>query len=194
MSALDDALTQAEIAPYSDMDISSARKELAQLREKATEYDRIADLIDPYHAYEKSIYDQIVDLLHDDTSREYPEVDALRARLDELESDHSLLTKRLQAVIDDRDDYAQQLTQSKIERVRANERIAEQARQLDAARKALLAWHIVELNECGEDIFPLMKQLDEIDLYESGDDLSLWAQGLMCAWLAANPAPQEPQP
>lgn len=63
------------------------------------------------------------------------------------------------------------------------------------ARKALLAWYVVELNECGEDVLPLMKQLDEVDLYESGDDFLPWAQELRRSWLAANPVPEaEPQP
>lgn len=60
---------------------------------------------------------------------------------------------------------------------------------VNEARKVMIAWHVTELNELGEDIFPLMKSIDEIDLYESGDDLLMWAQELRRDWLVNNPAP-----
>lgn len=98
------------------------------------------------------------------------ELQAEKLRADTLSSAQNVLAAQLEA---------------------AQARCAAQAAQLEQAKRVIMAWYIVDRNECGYDIFPDMKALREVDLYESGDPLLPWALGLRTAWLAANAQPQE---
>lgn len=79
MSAIEDFISEVfneygiplfEIgSPFKQMQ-DAAYAELAQLRANSAEYKRIAELIDPNDAWDQSIYDQINNLLHDDSSAE----------------------------------------------------------------------------------------------------------------------------